>query len=166
MLHTLKSFLENMGAGRDDLRGQKNVFPFINIRCTNMLNYADVQTINEREWTVKIRWTIRILRKKRERERERGRDKEHDKKAYVHSAGIWLYLCFLIPFSWGTAPLFFWAPSYTTASLKLASDVPSQDSSESKPGTHKNILFRDIQTDRDAWLSATLRGFIIVETRY
>lgn len=57
-----------------------------------------------------------------------------------HGTGIWPDLRFLIPFSWGTAPLFFLAPSYTTASLKLASDVPSHDSSESKPETHKHII--------------------------
>lgn len=68
-------------------------------------------------------------KKKRWRERKR-RPGEED------TAGILAYLCFLIPFSCGKEPLFLWVPSYTTASLKLASDVPSYDSSESKPNTH------------------------------
>lgn len=48
-------------------------------------------------------------------------------------AGMQQYLCFFMPFFCGTAPLFFRLPPSASASLKLDSDPPSQDSSESKP---------------------------------
>ena len=75
-------------------------------------------------------------KKKRWMERKR-RPGEED------TTGILAYLCFLIPFSCGKEPLFLWVPSYTTASLKLASDVPSYDSSESRPNTDKHTQIRE-----------------------
>lgn len=55
--------------------------------------------------------------------------------------GMQQYLCFLMPFSCGTDPLFFWLLlSNTSASLKLASDTPSYDSSESRPVGERVLL--------------------------
>lgn len=52
---------------------------------------------------------------------------------HIRGAGMQQYLCFFMPFFCGTDPLFFWLPPSASASLKLDSDPPSQDSSESKP---------------------------------
>lgn len=51
----------------------------------------------------------------------------------IRGAGMQQYLCFFMPFFCSTDPLFFWLPPSASASLKLDSDPPSQDSSESKP---------------------------------
>lgn len=51
----------------------------------------------------------------------------------IRGAGMQQYLCFFMPFFCGIDPLFFWLPPSASASLKLDSDPPSQDSSESKP---------------------------------
>lgn len=55
-----------------------------------------------------------------------------------HVRGMQHYLCFLMPFFCGTDPLFWLRPS-TSASLKLDSDPPSQDSSESKPEEERRL---------------------------
>lgn len=57
----------------------------------------------------------------------------------IHGAGMQHYLCFLMPFFCGTDPLFFWLSPSTSASLKLDSDPPSQDSSESKPEEERRL---------------------------
>lgn len=71
---------------------------------------------------------------------------KHDQN--VQGAGMQQYLCFLMPFC-GTDPLFFWLPPSTSASLKLDSDPPSPDSSESKPEEDRTT---DLRTNRN-WTS-------------
>lgn len=60
----------------------------------------------------------------------------------IHGGGMQHYLCFLMPFFCGTDPFFFWLPPSTSASLKLDSDPPSQDSSESKPEEKRRLQLR------------------------
>lgn len=76
---------------------------------------------------------------------------KHNTATNIRAAGMQQYLCFLMPFSCGTDPLFFWLLlSSTRASLKLASDTPSYDSSESRPVGeemwHKVIVITNLAT--------------------
>lgn len=59
---------------------------------------------------------------------------------WIYNDGMRQNLCFLMPFCCGTDPLFFLVlASNTRASLKLDSDTPSYDSSESRPGKRESV---------------------------
>lgn len=73
--------------------------------------------------------------------REKGADGFNVSSWYrqIHGGGMRHYLCFFMPFFCGTDVLFFRLPPSTSASLKLDSDPPSQDSSESKPKEERRL---------------------------
>lgn len=81
----------------------------------------------------------------------------------IRGAGMQQYLCFFMPFFCGTDPLFFWLPPSASASLKLDSDPPSQDSSESKPEEDTRARLQQVWEQS---LNRVLTEIIIMHTAY
>lgn len=110
-------------------RGWRNEETWEQWMRTNREIIVEICVNNEKEWASSQGWNH--SRDPRWPKQDLGAAFTCDQ--HIRRAGMQQYLCFFMPFFRGTDPLFFWLPPSARASLKLDSDPPSQDSSESKP---------------------------------